>query len=113
MLKLLTIQRLGISHLLDHKLKHNLLDTINPVAVALMLKRILILYVYCTNFLEERTNLLSELYTYNSDALTQTYAKTIDTLLFGNILFHQFENNRICIAAITFIVSLKRFDGPL
>lgn len=78
-----------------------------------MLKRPLILLLYCPTFLEEKTPLLNEIYIIDSEVLTCTDSKIIDALLFDNILFDQFENNRIFNITITFIVLSKRPNGPL
>ena len=70
-----------------------------------MLKRPLILLLYCPTFLEEKTPLLNEIYIIDSEVLTCTDSKIIDALLF--------ENNRIFNITITFIVLSKRPNGPL
>ena len=48
----------------------------------------------------ERTTLLSEMPEINSGILTCTDSKIVETLLFGDALFNQF-NNRILNATIT------------
>ena len=52
-------------------------------------------------FLEERFTLLSVISEIKSDMLTFTDSKTVETLLFGDTLFNQFDNNRILNATIT------------
>lgn len=106
-LKHLTRRRLGVSHPRDHKFKYNFWDTINlSCSCDSNAKRPLILLLYCPTFLEEKTPLLNEV-------LTCTDSKINDALLFDNILFNQFDSNRIFNITITFIVLSKRPNGPL
>ena len=57
-------------------------------------------------FLEEATILLGKIFEINYDTLTSN-----KILLFDNLLFNQFDNNRILNAITTFIVSSKIFDS--
>ena len=66
-----------------------------------MLKPLFIFF--STVFLTERTTLLSKM------PLTCTDYKIIKTLLFGNTLFNQLHNNRICNAKAACIASSKNF----
>ena len=72
-----------------------------------MLKPLLIFF--STVFLTERTTLLSKMPDISSDILTCTDYKIIKTLLFGNTLFNQLHNNRICNAKAACIASSKNF----
>lgn len=50
---------------------------------------------------------------YNSEILTCTDSKIVETLLFGDTLFNQFDSNINLNATNTFIVSLKPFYDTL
>lgn len=63
-------------------------------------------FLQCSNFLEEATILLGKVYEINYDTLTSN-----KILLFDNLLFNQFDNNRILNAITTFIVASKIFDS--
>ena len=113
-LKLLTRLRLGLSHLHYHKLKHDFLDTINPLcSCSSDIETTLHFLLYCPNFMECRNTLLSEISEINSELITRNDLALIETLLFGDNLFSQYDNSRILDATITFIVTSKRFDDPL
>ena len=49
----------------------------------------------------------------NSDLITRKDLALIETLLFGDNSFSQYDNSRILDATIAFIVTSKRFDDPL
>ena len=113
-LKLLTRLRLGLSHLRYHKFKHNFLDTINPLcSCGSDIETTLHFLLYCPNFMECRHTLLSKISEVNSELVTCNDLALIEALLFGNNSFTQYNNSRILDATIAFIVTSKRFDGPL
>ena len=49
----------------------------------------------------------------NSKLITRNDLALIETLLFGDNSFSQYDNSRILDATIAFIVTSKRFDDPL
>ena len=63
--------------------------------------------------MECRNTLLSKISEINSDLITRNDLASIETLLFGNNSFSQYDNSRILDATIAFIVTSKRFDDPL
>ena len=63
--------------------------------------------------MECRKTLLSKIFTSNSELITRSYLALIETLLFGDNSFSQYNNSRILDATIAFIVISKRFDYPL
>ena len=63
--------------------------------------------------MECRNTLLSKISEINGDLITRNDLTLIETLLFGNNSFSQYDNSRILDATIAFIVTSKRFDDPL
>ena len=63
--------------------------------------------------MECRNTLLSKISEINSDLITLTDLALIETLLFGDNSFSQYDNSRILDASIAFIVTSKIFDDPL
>ena len=57
--------------------------------------------------------ILSEISEINSELITRNDLALIETLLFGDNSFSQYDNSRILDATIAFIVTSKRFDDPL
>ena len=56
---------------------------------------------------------MSKISEINGDAITRSDLVLIETLLFGDNLFSQYNNSIILDATIAFIVTSKRFDDPL
>ena len=63
--------------------------------------------------MECRNILLSKVSEIISDLITRNDLALIETLLFGNNSFSQYDNSRILDATIAFIVTSKRLDDPL
>ena len=110
-LKLLTRLRLDLRY---HKFNHNFLDTINPLCrCGSDIKTTLHFLLCCPKFMECRNTLLSEISEINSELITRNDLALIETLLFGDNLFSQYDNSGILDTTIAFIVTSKRFDDPL
>ena len=63
--------------------------------------------------MECRNALSSKISEINSESITRNDLTLIETLLFGDNSFSQYDNSRILDATIAFIVTSKRFDDPL
>ena len=63
--------------------------------------------------MECRNTLLSEISKINRDLITRNDSALIETLLFGDNSFSQYDKSIILDATIAFIVTSKRFDEPL
>ena len=63
--------------------------------------------------MECRNTLFSKISEINSDLITRNDLALVETLLFGDNSFSQYDNSRILDATIAFIVTPKRFDDPL
>ena len=106
--------RLGLSHLRYHKFKHNFLDTINPLcSCGSDIETSLHFLLYCQNFMECRNTLLRKSSEINSEWITLNDLALVETLLFGDNSFSQYDNSGILDAVMAFIVTSKRFDDPL
>ena len=62
--------------------------------------------------MECRNTLLSEISEINSELITRNDLALIETLLFGDNSFSQYDNSRILNATIAFIVTSKLFNDP-
>ena len=60
-----------------------------------------------------RNTLLSEISEINSELITRNDLALIETLLFGDNSFSQYDNSEILDATVGFIVISKRFDDSL
>ena len=77
--------RLGLSHLRDHKLKHGILDCLNPVcSCGLDVETTCHYLLHCPNFTNERSIPLSIVSTINESSLTSCDASIVKLLLNGD-----------------------------
>ena len=63
--------------------------------------------------MEYRKTLLSKIFEINSELITRNDLALIETLLFGDNSVSQYDNSRILVATMAFILTSKRFDDPL
>ena len=113
-LKFITRLRLGLSHLREHKFKHNFQDTINPLCICgLDLESTEHFLLHCPQFVNERCTLLNTIGNINYKLLENTDSNLTQTLLFGNTLFEITGNTKILNTTINFISLTKRCDQPL
>ena len=113
-IKYLTRLRLGLSHLREHKFKHGFLDSINPICnCGLDIETTCHFLLHCRSFINERTLLLNDISRITKDALPSCEAGFIKRLLYGDDSFDSATNTLILNASLEYILSSKRFDGPL
>ena len=98
-IKLLSRLRLGLSHLREHKFKHNFQDSLNP-------------FCNCGKG-EERLALLNTIKNIDMSILQQSDSKFTSVLLFGDTSFDNNKNTFILDATIDYIISTGRFDELL
>ena len=110
----MTKLQLGLSHPRYHKFMHNFLDTINPLcSYGSDIETTLHFIIYCPNFVECISTFLSKISEANSELITRNNLALIETLLFGDNSFSQYDNSRVLDATMVFIVTSKRFDDLL
>ena len=113
-IKHITRLRLGLSHLRDHKFKHGFLDSLNPICnCGLNVETTCNYLLHCPNFTNERSILLNIVSTINESSLTSCDASIVKLLLNGDESLDLETNTLILNATVNFILSNKRFDGPL
>ena len=103
-IKYITQIRYGLSHLQEHIFKHSFQDTLNPIC-------------NCGNDVESAIHffltLLNSLGNIDHTLLDTTDFSLTQILLLGNTTFNAIENTKIINLKIDFVLSTKRFDGPL
>ena len=109
-IKLLTILRVGLSHLREHKFRHNFQDTINLLcSCSLEIELISHFFLRCQNFTTPRTNLMNELRKIDSSILNVDEKSFTKLLLYGDSKFENKVNKKIFLASINFVLSTKRY----
>ena len=113
-IRLITRLRIGMSHLREHKFKHNFQDCLNPIcSCCLDIESTSHLLLQCPAFNDERYTLLSILNNIACKFLELTKSSLSQTLLLGNTLSDTEKNTLILNATIEYILSTDRFEEPL
>ena len=110
-LKHLTRLRHGLSHLREHKFKHNFQDTINPLcSCGENIETTEHFFLHCQNFNHFRLTLLNSLANIDPDLPNMGSKELTDLLLYGSSKFNTTFNNKILSCSIQFILSSNRFS---
>ena len=113
-MKYITRIRLGLSHLREHKFKHSFQDSINPICnCGNDAESAIHFFLHCPLYSNERCTLLSSLSKIDHKLLHSIDTSLTQILLFGNSSFNTNDNTKIINLTIDFVLSTKRFDGPL
>ena len=113
-LKNITRLRLGLSHLREHKFKHNFQNTINPICdCGLDIETTAHFLLRCQIYDHSRSTLFAKLRLLDHSILDLNTDKLSRVLLFGNSDYDIKTNALIINYTTEYIVETKRFDGPL
>ena len=113
-LNLLTRLRLVLSHLNEHRFKHTFKKCINPLCTcSLKVESTKHFFLHCLyysalriSFLNDLNNILPQFALFLQDVF-------IKTLLSGNTIFDENDNQEILETSIRYILDSKRFSGGL
>ena len=112
--KLLTRLRLGLSHLHDHKFKHNFQNCLSPLcSCGFFIEDNKHFFLHCQNYNHDRQTLFDNIANIKADLLNLSEPDLLNLLLYGNQNLTLLENIEILNASMSFLLSTKRFDGPL
>ena len=113
-LKLLTRMRLGLSHLADHKFRHNFQDCSNPIcSCGQEIETTSHFLLHCLNYCCARKTFFEKTDLIDSNILQQNDFSITKDLLFGSEKLKDDKNNALLMSTIEFIQSTKRFKYPL
>ena len=113
-IKLLTRLRLDLSHLNEHRFRHNFQDCLNPLcSCSLEIENTVHYLLHCHHFSTIRIDLMNSVSSVlsNFESLHDNSKKEI--LLYGDSFLDQNKNKFILEATLTFIKNSERFSGPL
>ena len=97
-----------------HILKYSLQDSINPIYNSRNdVESVIHFFLQCSLYSNERCTLQNSLSKIDHKLLDGTNSSLTQTLLFGNSPFTKSDNTTIINLTIDFVLSTKRFDGPL
>ena len=113
-IKLITTLRLGLSHLREHKFRHNFQDTLNPIcSCGENIETTTHYLLHCSNYLNERMTLLTNLQNVEENILDRNNSQLSEILLFSDTSFNDAKKTSILNFTIQYIFDTKRFDVPL
>ena len=103
-----------MSHLREHKFKHNSQDSLNPIcSCSSDIESTSHFVLQCPTFYNEQYTLLSTLNNIDCKLLEPTELSLSQTLLYGNTLFDKEKSTHILNTTIEYILSTERFEEPL
>ena len=114
-LKLLTRLRVRLSHLREHKFRHNFLDTINPLCSCnnLEIESINHYLLHCPFYTEIRKALLDNITNILGTPISLTDDNLTKLILYGDDNLSTELNRSILKNTIIFLKRSERFDVPL
>lgn len=113
-IKLLTRLRLNLSHLREHKFRHNFLDTLNPLcSCSLEVESTNHYLLRCPFYAHFRKTLLDNIVDIVGSVSNFSDDKLVNLLLYGNDKYTAEANVSILKFTIIFLKSSERFDMPL
>ena len=103
--KLTTRLSLGLSHLQDHKFKHNFLDYLNPICCCSKgIETIVHYLLHCPMFSDERSIFLNNIWSIDENILSGSDSRISVTLFFGISSFNNAKNTSIVNTTIDYIL---------
>ena len=113
-LKLLTRLRVGLSHLNEHRFRHNFQDFLNPLcSCSLEVEDTTHYLLHCHHFSHLRINLMDNVKTICNDFETMSDNAKRDLLLYGDPRFDENKNRFILQETLSYIKNSERFSGSL
>ena len=93
LIRLITRLRVGLSHLHEHKFKHNFQDCLNPIySCGLDTESTSHFFIHCPIFNDEKYAFLRTFHNNDCKLLESTNSALSQTLLYGNTLFDEEKN---------------------
>ena len=112
-LKFLTRLKPGLSHLNEHKFKHNFQDCVNPLcSCSLEIESLSHFFLHCHHFTNIHATLLDDLQSVDRNIPSFSDNELVDLPLYGSPNFKLNQNNKI-LNSSSFIIKSERFSGSL
>ena len=113
-IRLLTRLRLGLSHLNEHKFRHNFADCVNSLcSCCIEPETTLHVFLHCHNFLNIRRKLFDKIKLLDETLLQLNVENLLIVLLFGRKIYTKQVNVQILNPSIDYTVDSDRFTGSL
>ena len=113
-IRLHTRLRLVLSHLNEHKFRHNFADCVNPLwSCSIEPETTLHFFLHCHNFLNIRRKLFDKIKLLDETLLQLNDESLLTVLLFGSKIYNEQVNVQILNASFDYITDSDRFTGTL
>ena len=113
-IKLLTRLRLCLSHLNEHKFRHNFADCVNPLcSCSIKPETTLHFFLHCRNFVNIRRKLFEKKKLLDETLLQLNDESLLTVLFFVSKIFIEQVNLQILNASIDYIIDSDRFTSSL
>ena len=113
-LKLIWRLRLGLSHLNEHRFKHNFNDCMNPLCTcSLDIESTVHYFLHCNYYNSASISLLNDLNAVDRTLLSLSDLSLLNVLLYGGPQFDDSQNTYILNLSIKYILISERFSGRL
>ena len=110
-IKLITRLRLGLSHLREHKFRHNFQDTLNPIcSCGDDIETAIHYLLHCPNYLNDRRSLLDNLQSIGENIHDKNDSQISELLLFGVSSNNDASDTCVLNTTIQYILATKRCD---
>ena len=106
--------RFGLSHLADHKFRHNFQDFLNPIcSCGQEIETTSHFLLHCLNYRCARKTFFEKINLIDSNILQQSDLSITNDLLFGSEKLKDDKNNALLTSTTEFIQSKERFKYQL
>ena len=113
-IKLLTRLRVGLSHLREHKFRHNFQNSLDPFCnCGRHIETTIYFFRHCSNYSNQRKTLFEKIINMKRSLLNQNDSIIVETLLFGSNGLNDEETAWIIESTIEYIITTERFIAPL
>ena len=113
-IKLLTRLGAGLSHLHEHKFRHNFQDSIDPFCnCGRPIETTIHFFLHCSNYSNQRKTLFEKISNIKRSLLNQNDLIIVETLLFVSNCLNDEENPCITESTIEYIITTERLITPL
>ena len=113
-LKFLTRLRLGLSHLNEHKCRHNFQDRLNPLcSCSLEIEDTSHYLLHCQHFSNHRIDLMNSVKSVIINFESMTDNRKQDILLYSDSHKNENKNKIISEASVNYLKNFERFSGSL
>ena len=113
-IQLLTRFRLGLSHLNEHKFRHNFRDFLNPLSKCKFKPETTFHSLLRWHLFQvERTTLLNDIKEIDERIISNNTSILDQILLYGNENYNHDSNKKISLYTVKICIDSKRFDMPL